>query len=175
MSVAADIERAIEDIAPLTRALKAQVREPDEIITEANKKLTTLNLRFEAWVDSGIGQTMFGYAQVPDDESPTKSTWKLAFETENLGRSIESLLTAPRAVQVAAIERLPHLLKACGECAGLCLESASPSACFLSSPRERLGCQSSPLEGRAHDDRGDVGKRRSAGAYVSRAGSGHQR
>jgi hypothetical protein len=54
---------------------------------------------------------MFGYAQVPDDESPTKTSWKLAFETENLGRSIESLSTAPRFVQVATIERLPAYLK----------------------------------------------------------------
>jgi hypothetical protein len=167
MSVSADIEKAIEDIAPLSRALKAQASDPDGIIIEVNKKLATLNLRFEAWVDSGIGQTMFGYAQVPDDESPTKSTWKLAFETENLGRSIESLLTAPRVVQVAAIERLPYLLNACGERAELDRESASPSAFLLSPPRERLACRSSPLEGRTHDDRGDVGKRRSPGAYVS--------
>jgi hypothetical protein len=70
------------------------VRETDGIIMEANKKNATLNLRSEAWVDSGIGQTMFGYAQIPDHE-PTKTSWKLAFETENLGRNVESLLTAP--------------------------------------------------------------------------------
>jgi hypothetical protein len=175
MSVSANIEKAIEDIAPLARALEAQVREPDGIIMEANKKLATLNPRLEVWVDLGIGQTMFGYAPVLDDESPTKSKWKLAFETENLGRSVESLLTAPRLVRLAALKRLPYLLKACVEQAEMCLESASPSAYFLSSPRERLGCQSSRLEGRVHDDRGDVGKRRSPGAYVSGAGSGHQR
>jgi hypothetical protein len=175
MSVSAEIEKAIQDIAPLTWALKAQVREPDDIITEANKKLATLNLRFEVWVDSGIGQTMFGYAQVPDNESPTRSTWKLAFETENLGRTVESLLTAPRVVQLAALKRLPYLLKTCGERAGSERESACSPERFLSSPREGLGCQSSPSEGRAYDDRGDVGKRRSPGTYVSGAGSGHQR
>jgi hypothetical protein len=144
VSVSANIEKAIEDIAPLARALEAQVREPDGIIIGANKQLATLNLRLEVWVDSGIGQTMFGYAQVPDEESPTKSTWKLAFETENLGRSVESLLTAPRVVQLAALKRLPYLLKACVERAELCLESASPSAYFLSSPRERLGVSPVP-------------------------------
>jgi hypothetical protein len=142
MSVSANIEKAIEDIAPLARALEAQVREPDGIIVEANKRLATLNLQFEVWVDSGIGQTMFGYAQVPDDESPTKTSWKLAFEIENLGRSVESLLTAPRVVQLAALKRLPYLLKTCGERAGSDRESASLPARFLSSPRERLGCQS---------------------------------
>jgi hypothetical protein len=117
MSVSANIEKATEDIAPLERALEAQVSEPEGIMIEVNEKLATLNLRLEVWVDSGIGQTMFGYAQVPDDEAPTKSTWKLAFETENLGRSVESLLTAPRVVQLAALKRLPYLLKACGESA----------------------------------------------------------
>lgn len=105
--MSADFEKTIEDIAPLGRALEDQVSDPDGVIIEANKKLATLNLRFEVWVDLGIGQTMFGYAPVPDDESPTKSTWKLAFETENLGRSVESLLTAPRIVQRAALKRCP--------------------------------------------------------------------
>jgi hypothetical protein len=174
-SVSADIEKSIEDIVSLAKALETQVSVPDGFIMEANTKLAMLDLRLEAWVESGIGQTMFGYAQVTDDASPTKSTWELAFETENLGRSVESLLTAPPVIQVAALERLPYLLKAYGEQAKLGRESTSPPACFLSSPRERLGCQSGPLEGRAHDDRGDVGKRRSAGADVSWAGSGHQR
>ena len=40
---------------------------------------------------------------------------ELAFDIENLGRSVESLLTAPRILQVAAIERLPDLFKACRE------------------------------------------------------------
>jgi hypothetical protein len=88
---------------------------------------------------------MIGYAQVTDDESLTRSTWGLAFETENLGRSVESLLTAPPLIQVAAIERLPYLLKACGEQAKLDRESTSPPACFLSSPRERLGRRSGPF------------------------------
>jgi hypothetical protein len=47
MSVSANIEKAIEDIAPLARPLEAQLREPDGIIIEANKKLATLNLRLE--------------------------------------------------------------------------------------------------------------------------------
>lgn len=139
MSVSANIEKSIEEITPLARALEAQVCDPDGIIMEANQKLATLNLRFEVWVDSGIGQTMFGYAQVPDDESPTKTSWNLAFETENLGRSVEPLSTAPRVVQRAALKRLPYLLKACGERAELCLESASPSARFPSPPREKAG------------------------------------
>jgi hypothetical protein len=66
-------------------------------------------------VDSGIGRTKLGYAKVPDCESPTNVTWELAFDIENLGRSVESLLTAPRILQVAAIERLPDLFKACRE------------------------------------------------------------
>jgi hypothetical protein len=116
------------------------VSDPDGVIIEANKGWATLNLRFEIWVDSEIAQTTLGYAQVLDDESPTKSTWHLTFETENLGRRVESLLTAPH---VAALEWLPYLIKARGDRAGLCLASASPSAYFLSSPRERLGCRSS--------------------------------
>jgi hypothetical protein len=85
MSVSANIEKAIEDIAPSARALEAQVSEPDGIIIEANKKLATLNPRTEAWVDSGIRRTRFGYAQVPDHESPTKATWELAFDIEEFG------------------------------------------------------------------------------------------
>jgi hypothetical protein len=123
MSASRAIEKAIEDIGPLTKALEYQVSELDAIIIEANKKLATINLRFEVWVDSGIGRTMFGYAQVPDQESQAKTTWELAFETENLGRSIESLLTAPQVLQLAALKRLPYLLKACREGTELCFKS----------------------------------------------------
>jgi hypothetical protein len=133
MSASCLIERAIDDIAPLTKALEAQGSDPYAIIIEANKKLATLNLRCEAWVDSGIGRTMFGYAQVPDDESPTKNKWGLAFDIENLGRSIESLLIAPRVVQTAALKRLPYLLKACSDAAALGSKSANPSDRVVSS------------------------------------------
>jgi hypothetical protein len=167
------IENAIEDSADVNSALENQATEPQAIIKETNEKLAALNLQSEVWVDSGIGRTKLGYAKVPACESPTKVTWELAFDIENLGRSVESLLTAPRVLQLAAIERLPDLFRACHE--GGELDQVDQS-CSVSSKTPSLDAgvvlQSHGRGGR--EDPTDVGKRRDPGADVSRRRTRHQ-
>jgi hypothetical protein len=133
MPVSVTIDKAIEEITLLpANIMEHDLSSLDGTIIETNKRLATLNLRLEAWVNSGIGRTMVGYAQIHDNESPTETMWALAYDIENLGRSIESLLTAPRAIKMAALKRLPDLLRAWPERAEPASKSVGSSAFIVS-------------------------------------------